>query len=93
MDQKLGKVLFPGQKKGLIRVFIKGGQQELFAQSHFHFFEDKDDLVATKPKPRVSLIKKKAHEDSSDQLSLNLFDTNMDKVQKYIQKTIWRGLL
>jgi hypothetical protein len=74
MDQKLDKPLFPGQKKGLIRVLIKRDQQELFAQSHFHFYEDKDDLAATKPKPKVSLVKKKVYEDHSEQLSLDLFD-------------------
>ncbi|MGF6947702.1 hypothetical protein QF028_000195 [Neobacillus sp. B4I6] len=72
MDQKLDKTLFPGQKKGLIHVFIKRDQQEQFAQSHFHFFED--DLSATKPKPKVSLVKKKVYEDHSEQLSFDLFD-------------------
>lgn len=72
MAQKQDKALFPGQKKGFIRVFIKRVQQEQFAQSHFHFFED--DLSATKPKAKVSLVKKKVYEDRSEQLSLNLFD-------------------
>lgn len=74
MDQKLDKTLFPGQKKGLIHVFIKRDQQEQFAQSLFHFFEDEDDLAVTEPRPKVSLIKEKRHEDRSEQLSIDLFD-------------------
>ncbi|MGG3891113.1 hypothetical protein [Metabacillus fastidiosus] len=41
MEQKLDKNLFPGQKKGLIRVFIKRNEQEESSQLHFYLFDDK----------------------------------------------------
>ena len=41
MEQKQDKILFPGQKKGLIRVFIKrGAQEENSAQLNFYLFDD-----------------------------------------------------
>ncbi|USK62362.1 hypothetical protein [Peribacillus asahii] len=38
MDQKQDKALFPGQKTGLIRVFIKRVQEEESTQLHFWFW-------------------------------------------------------
>ncbi|MCM3585554.1 hypothetical protein M3182_07305 [Mesobacillus maritimus] len=45
MGQKPDKDLFPGQKNGLIRVFIKRSEQEESSQLHFYLFDDepKDD--------------------------------------------------
>lgn len=40
MEQKLDKDFFPGQKKGLIRVFIKRREQEEPSQMHFYLFDD-----------------------------------------------------
>jgi len=43
MEQEQDKALFPGQKKGLIRVFIKQGEQEESAQLHFYLFDDEPE--------------------------------------------------
>jgi len=40
MEQKQDKELFPGQKKGLIRVFIKRSEQEESSQLSFYLFDD-----------------------------------------------------
>jgi hypothetical protein len=40
MAQQQGKTLFPGQKKGLIRVLIKGDQMEESVQLQFDLFEE-----------------------------------------------------
>lgn len=89
MEQKQDKALFPGQKKGLIKVLIKRGHQEQFVQSHFHFFEDEDDLSATKPKPKVNLVKKKVHEDRSEQLRFHLLSLRHRKQRILIVKSLF----
>jgi hypothetical protein len=43
MEQKQDKPLFPGQKKGLIRIFIKNGQQEESVQLRFNLFDDEPE--------------------------------------------------
>ncbi len=40
MKHKQDKVQFPGQKVGLIRVFIKRGNEDATAQIPFHFFDE-----------------------------------------------------
>jgi len=40
MDQKQDKVLFPGQKVGVIRVFIKRANEDTSTQIPFHFFDE-----------------------------------------------------
>ncbi|WP_179117552.1 hypothetical protein [Bacillus cereus] len=43
MDQKQDKTLFPGQKKGLIRMFIQRIEQEESTQLRFYLFGDEPE--------------------------------------------------
>jgi hypothetical protein len=44
MEQKQGNTLFPGRKKGVIRVFIKRGKQEGIEQLRFNLFEEESSV-------------------------------------------------
>ena len=43
MEQNQDKDLFPGQKKGLIRIYIKQTEREESAQLRFYLFDDEPD--------------------------------------------------
>lgn len=45
MKWRLNKDSFPGQKKGLIRVLIKRGQQEESVQLEFNLFGEEDESI------------------------------------------------